>query len=225
MPPYTPLIIDNVALQEKRTEVYLGLRMDSHLTWNTQIEHIKSKLSSLAGSLRNIVRCVPRQIRFTIYNSLVKSHLLYLMEVWGGAAKTTLSKLQILQNKIIKILFNYPYLTSSSTIYQETKFMNIKQLYNYSTCILVRKILHKSIHTNLAFTKIKQLPTRTRSTRRASFLVLPKIRTNYGRTTIVYDGAQLYNKLPPEIKSVGSFNVFKTKLADYILSDTSLLSK
>lgn len=100
IPLDTTLKIDNVILQEKHCEKYLGLRMDSYLTWNTQIEHTRTKLASLIGSLRQTTRCVPRRIRHTIYNTLVKPHLLYLIEVWGSAAKTKLDKLQIVQNTI-----------------------------------------------------------------------------------------------------------------------------
>ncbi|CAF4833004.1 unnamed protein product [Pieris macdunnoughi] len=92
--PHDPLKINNTVIEEKNTEKYLGLRMDSGLTWNTQIEHIRSKLCSLMGSLRHIARCIPRQVRYTIYNSLVKPHLLYLIEVWGSAAKTKLINIQ-----------------------------------------------------------------------------------------------------------------------------------
>lgn len=215
LPTYPQLKIDNIPLQEKDCEKYLGLRLDSRLSWNTQIEHVRTKLMSLMASLKNITRCIPRQIRFTIYNCLVKPHLLYLIEVWGSGPKTKLAELQIAQNKIIKILFHYNYLTSTAKIYEETKIMTVKQLYVYCTCILVRKILTSSLHTNLTLTKVKQV--NKRSTRRASFIVTPKIRTNYGRKMFTYEGAQLYNLLPPDIKSETSFRLFKSKLAEYVV--------
>lgn len=223
IPNYDPPKINNVELQEKNSEKYLGLHIDSCLTWNTHITHVKSKLSSLTGSVKNVMHCVPRQIRYTIYNCLVKPHLLYLIELWGSAVKSKLAKLQISQNKLVKLLFNIPYLTSTETVYKETKIMNIRQLYKYTTCILVRKILTNKIHTNLTYTKVKEI--RKRSSRRASYIVLPKTRTNYGKKTILCEGAQLYNKLPSQIKSVSSFNAFKFKLAQHIMNDDSLLNK
>lgn len=56
-------------------------------------------LLSLVGSLRNIVRCVPPRLRHTIYNVLVKPHLLYLVEIWGSEAKTKLASLQVTKSK------------------------------------------------------------------------------------------------------------------------------
>lgn len=196
IPFHNSLKINNQILEQKHCEKYLGLRMDSHLTWTTQIEHIRNKLATLIGPLRRITRCIPRHVRYTIYNTLVKPHLLYLVEIWGSAVKTKLAGLQITQNKIIKTIFNYHYLTSTNKIFTETKLMTIKQLYIYNTCILIKKILCSQLHTNLSFIKVKQ--TTLRCTRRASFLVLPKVRTNYGRKTINFEGAQLFNKLPTD---------------------------
>ncbi|KAJ8730285.1 hypothetical protein PYW07_017323 [Mythimna separata] len=218
IPLHDPLTIDNIPLEKKTYEKYLGLRMESGLTWNKQIDYIKNKISSLVGSLRNVSQCIPKKLRFSIYNSLVKSHLLYLIEIWGSAGKTKLQELQRLQNRVIKTLFRYPYLTPTHKIFKETKLMNISQLYVYNTCILIRKIIDGAIHTNLTFTKKCHITKR--SLRRPSLLVLPKTRTNYARKNITYEGVQLYNKLPSHIKNVSSFNGFKSQLSKYILETT-----
>lgn len=219
VPSHEHLTINNTPLEEKQCERYLGLRMDNYLTWKNQIEHIKNKLSSLIGSLYNVSRCVPRKLRFTIYNSLVKSHLLYLIEIWGSAAKTRIQELQRIQNKIIKTLFCYPFSTPTTKIYRETKLMNIKQLYIYNTCIIIRKIIKKNIQTNLTFTEKSQ--TTKRSLRQPSLLVLPKVRTNCGKKNITFEGAQLYNRLPSNVRDVNSFSSFKLQLSKYILEHYS----
>ncbi|CAK1593568.1 unnamed protein product [Parnassius mnemosyne] len=77
--------------------------------------------------------------------------------------------------------------TSTSKIYSETKTMTIQQLYIYHSCVLIRKIIDKNIHSSITFTKAKHL--RQRTTSRVSFLVLPKTITSYGRKTLTYEGA------------------------------------
>ena len=130
-----------------------------------------------------------------------------------------MQELQRVQNKIIKILFRYPYLTPTYKIFEETKLMNIKQLYMYTTCILIRKILDKKIKTNLSFTKISEVSKSSR--RRPSLLVLPRTRTNYSKRNITYEGANIYNNLPSNIKNLSSFNIFKSQLSKYITENFS----
>lgn len=215
LPQHSPLILNGTALQEKQDEKYLGLRLDSNLNWHVQIDYIQSKLSSLAGSLRRVVRCFPRQVRVAIYNSLVKPHLTYLIEIWGTASKTKLNELQTLQNRIIKTLFHYPYLTPTVKVYSETKLMNIKQLYTYTTCLLIRKILNKHIQTDITFTKKSQ--SHKYCGRKGDHLILPMVRTNYGKKSLTFDGVQLYNKLPPDVKHAKTLRAFKSGLAKYIV--------
>lgn len=79
------------------------------------------------------------------------------------------------------MLFYYPYPTPTEKIYKDTRLMNIKGLFNYCTCMLVYKIKHKIIRTNINFTTISQ--THKRSIRRPSHIVLPKTQTNFVKNT------------------------------------------
>lgn len=211
---HSKLTINGEAIHKTTNEKYLGLCLDSGLTWKTHIQHIMPKLSSLTGALRKCVSCLPREVRYTIYNSLVKPHLDYLIEVWGSAAPTNLCDLQITQNKLIKVLFSYDYLTPTEKIYKETKILNIKQLYIYNTCILIRKILNKEIHTQITFSRNSE--HQRIKLRNSNNLRLPCPRTNYGKRNILYEGAQYYNKLPKTIRDTASQQLFKMKLKPYI---------
>lgn len=195
-------------------EKYLGLILDSNMTWKDHLEKIKLKITALTGALRGIVRCLPLQIRYTIYNALVKPHLDYLIEVWGTAAKTNKLTLQRAQNKLIKRLFHYNFYISTDKIYKETKLMNLNQLYTFKTCILIRKILNKKIHTQINFSKKHQV--QKIRLRNANNLILHIPRTNHGKQNIMFEGAKLYNKLPTDIKEAKSSATYKRLLKHYV---------
>lgn len=215
---FPPLTINNVAINKSDNAKYLGLTLDSRLTWIAHINKIKSKLKSLTGALRGVVRCLPLNIRYTIYNSMVKPHIDYLVEIWGSASKTNLKPLQTAQNKLIKTLFQYDYLTPSSTLYEKTKLMDINKTYIYYSCILVRKILKKEIHTNITFNPKNINPQKSRL-RNANNIILRPPRTNYGKHNITYESAQTYNKLPSNIKDATNLLTFKKLLKLYLLNE------
>lgn len=213
IPDFTPLTINNETINKTNNEKYLGLILDNRLTFKAHIDYLRNKIIPLTGALRNISKYVPYKLRHTIYNALVKPHLEYLIQIWGQAAKTHLQKIQITQNKLIKVLFNFNYLTSSKIIYSKTKLLNIQQLYSYNICILIRKILTQKIHTQINLKK-KQHKYYTRN---KDNFELPKTRTLYGKKTIEFEGAQLYNKLPNCIKNCLTFNSFKQKLKMHMI--------
>lgn len=71
--------------------------------------------------------------------------------------------------------------------------MNITQMYKYNVCSHVRKFLTKDIHTEIILTKKSQVQKRL--TRQANNICLPLFRSTHL-------GAQLYNKLPNDIKAI-----------------------
>lgn len=211
------LHINGESIQKKDNERYLGLILDSKLTWKAHIESIKPKITSLTGALRNVVSCLPKQVRSSIYNTLVKPHLDYLVEVWGKAAKSNLNDLQIAQNKIIKVLFHYDYLTPTRILYKEPKHMNLNQIYTYKTCILIHKIIKSEVHSEITFIKNSQV--QTKQLRNTDDIRLSRPRTGYGINNLMFGGAKLYNALPKATKNVTSIHLFKRALRQYVVDN------
>ncbi|KAL0832585.1 hypothetical protein ABMA28_000783 [Loxostege sticticalis] len=86
----------------------------------------------------------------TLYaDDTLKSHLEYLIEIWGSAAPTNLESLQRCQNKLIKTLYHYPFLTPTIKLYEKTEIMNLRQLYKYNTCMLIKKIITNNIKSSI----------------------------------------------------------------------------
>lgn len=213
IPDFPPLKINNDVIKQSHHEKYLGLWLDDKLTWQIHINYVKTKLNSLLGALRKASNCIPKKVRNILYNSLIKSNLEYLIEIWGSAALSNLSPLQRLQNKIIKTLFHYPYLTPTTLLYKKTNLLNIKQLYTYNTCVLIKNILSKSIQSNIHIPKKET----SHNLRNRHKLELSKTRTNYyGQRSILFGGVQLYNKLPSDITECDNIKIFKCKLKKYV---------
>lgn len=216
---FTPLRINNQLITKVDNEKYLGLLLDNFVTFKPHINKIKAKLVSLTGALRGIVKCLPWKVRYTIYNSLVKPQIDYLIEIWGAAAKTNLDVIQVAQNKLVKVLFNFDYRTSTAKVYKQTKIMNISQTYRYYTCVLIRKIINKQIHTEISFTKT--IPITKLRPRVGKELKLRTARTKYGKKCILNEGVSIYNKLPKDIREAKSMTTFKRLLKSHLFSSGS----
>ncbi|KAG6458312.1 hypothetical protein O3G_MSEX010807 [Manduca sexta] len=216
---FSPLVINGKQIKKVEQEKYLGLILDNKLTWVPHIEKIKAKLRNLMGMIKGMARCLPRPVQYTIYNSLVKPHIDYLIEIWGTAAKTNLAKLQIVQNKLLKVLFHLDYLTPTNKLFKKIKVMNISETYTYQICILVRKILNKDIHTKITFSKKAQLHKMNLRSNNDNMIRLLKPRTNFGRKSIMYEGVRLYNRLPKNIKESKSMYTYKRLLKHHLMKN------
>ena len=79
---------------------FVGIRLDEHLTWAHQINHVHSKLASGNYAIAQTKNFLPKKIRLTIYNSLFRSHMEFGILSWGGVSASKLDKITKLQKKV-----------------------------------------------------------------------------------------------------------------------------
>ena len=83
---------------------FVGIRLDEHLTWSHQINHIHSKLASGNYAISQTKKFLPKKIRITIYNSLFRSHMEFGILAWGGISASKLDKVTKLQKSVSVML-------------------------------------------------------------------------------------------------------------------------
>ena len=91
------VIINHIPIERVKYFKFLGVIIDSTLTWSHHINHISNKLSRICGVLSRLKHYVPVLILKIIYNSLFLSHLNYGITAWGfnvGPRIKTLQKRQ-----------------------------------------------------------------------------------------------------------------------------------
>ena len=66
---------------------YLGLVLDTTLSWNDHIDHISSKISSCLGMLWKARKVIPRDACITLYNAMILPIFDYCSAVWDVVAK------------------------------------------------------------------------------------------------------------------------------------------
>ena len=91
------LKIRKKAISESEYIKYLGIMIDSTLTWNIHNDKISKTISRATGLLYKIRLFVNNKILKMLYYSLVYPHLNYVTEVWGSADPTYLNRILLLQ--------------------------------------------------------------------------------------------------------------------------------
>ena len=119
-------------LTNKNVIKYLGVLFDNKLNWKQHIQHVLAKLCIARGvlmKLRHYVSVAPLR---KIYFGVVYFYLQYGVTSWGNAASKCMTRIQIQQNYIVKILTKIPFfrktLSSISSYLNLLKFNNIFNL-------------------------------------------------------------------------------------------------
>jgi hypothetical protein len=68
--------------------------------------------------------------KLLIYKQIIRPSMCYASTIINSAAKTNMKRLQIIQNKIIKICINVPWFTSTDFIHEITNIETIQEFNN-----------------------------------------------------------------------------------------------
>ena len=229
------LKIHKSAIKEKDCVKYLGVLIDSTLTWKDHIDNVITKISKSLGLLYKIRYFVNIKIMRMLYFSLVYPHLTYGIEVWGSADITYLNRIFILQKRIVRMLtFTDKRLQDYSLIPSEPLFfkLNIHKIYDIFKLLISKFIfnclkkanpdkfnswfkLTSHVHNHNTRSKYididNTLITRT--------LFIPSVRTtHYGLKSLKVQGPKIWNSLPPLLRNIENVKIFIKQLKEYLFS-------
>ena len=196
--------LNGVVLERVASERFLGVILESGLTWKIHISKLASKISRNAGILYKLKGLVPDNVLKTVYNSLIQSHLNYCSNVWGLGSKSSINRIFTAQKKAVRASenkFNNGFYNSETgelpchtkEIFTRNKFLTVHNLIA-KNCLAA---MHK-IYLNTSPTKISSLfqcnkPVLRNSRRDPQFFDIPKSRLFALDRTLTIKGPKLYN--------------------------------
>ena len=197
---------------------YLGVMINEKLNWNTQIEHIKNKISKAYFILTKIRHYVNRPTLMLLYNSLIYTHLNYCVCTWGGAPPTTLKPLLTIQKKTTRIITFSDYNAHSNPLFYTLKMLQLNDIYKLKIAIMFRK-LHKNNNLQKSTNLISIDQIHAHNTRlSASKNYYPNTsKSKLGQSTPTANGVKIWRDIPHDIKKLPLYkfkNALKRNLID-----------
>lgn len=108
---------------------YLGVFLDKRLTFARHVDHALNKTGKVTRALYSVLNRRSRLFiknKLLIFKTILRPVYTYGCQVWGGCADTHLKKLQVAQNKILKMCYNLPYDYSTRLLHQRDKIDLVK---------------------------------------------------------------------------------------------------
>ena len=141
--------INKKAIAEKKSIKYLGVLIDSTLSWKEHISNVSKKISRTLGVMYKLRIFLPLSVMKSVYYSLIYSHIIYAIEVWGSTFKTEIDKILVLQKRAMRIMtfkdqfpVNPGPLCPSNPIFLNLGTMKVDDIFNYQICKFIFKSLN-----------------------------------------------------------------------------------
>lgn len=212
------LVLDDVTIDPTVTLKNLGVIFDPALNMSSQVSSIVKRVSYHLRNLSRIRRHLDQDTCKRAVQSLLFSRIDNGNALLFGATEYDLTRLQRLQNRAARLIFQAGPYTSSDPLLRRLHWLPIRKRIDFKLLVLMYKCLHE-----LAPTYLQELITSntpgydTRKSLDTTLLLVPRTRTlTWGDKAFQAAGPTLWNDLPKNIRQATSLATFKKLLKTHL---------
>ena len=218
--PPPDIHIDNTAIEQVDSFKYLGVVLDRTLSFSKHIEHIATKVNCRIAMLGRASKYLPKHLLLTLYKSLALPYMDYCDTVWDSCSCQLKNRLQILQNRALRIINKSNRYTPISELHNLSNILTLQQRRNLHSHVFMYKATHNLMpeYITSKFHKVSEIHSHNTRTSFNNSLYVQPSRLNIGKGRMTHRGAVAWNSLPLDIRNAPSLSCFKVWLAPVIRS-------
>ena len=138
--------IGNDELKESEQIVFLGVTIDSRLSFQGHFEKVYQKAKKGLNGLLIVKNTLNVRAKLQIYFSLVHSHLVYGGLIWLSSLKSKqINVLKSVQKKALRAIYNVKYNAHTSKLFNQSKVTKIENVFEKESILLTHKYLNLSL--------------------------------------------------------------------------------
>ena len=213
--------IGSYKIKTEKVTKFLGVWIDSELTWKEHVNRLAIKLKSKLGLLRKSKNFLDPSSMKVLYYAQIYSNLSYCLSQWGNMiTKAQMTKLSKIQEKCVETIDKN--LTISDT-FKTYKLLRFEDMITHKTNKLWQKqqleILPTPLIRNMKtdVTGMDLEKTHRYDTRNKAYLNQPSADTKTYRNSFLAKGLKAYNSLPLKIRELRNTNTFNLLSKEHLL--------
>ena len=215
------ILLDGDRLKFEEEAIFLGITIDSHLSWESQCSHVASKISRSCGAINRVKKLLPPSSLKILYSSLILPHLQYGLAAWGGCSGQSRKRITAVQKRVIRVISKSYYMSHTEPRMKKFGLLKLEQLYEQQSSTLIHDIINKrapKVMGNLINLEREATSHNLRNHQSDPHQLRPPLaRTKTSTNSLRTKGPQIWNQLPNELRSITSKSIFKSRLKQHYL--------
>ena len=152
--------IDGAEIVRANTVKYLGVFIDEDLKWKTHIAKLQTTLSRNIGMMNRLKYLLGTKHLLLLYHSLFQSHVNYCCFIYTNTYPNSLSELEKLQKRAVRIIDGQPRLAHTAPIFRKFKLLKLRDLGHQQMLLLLHRKLNGNLPSAIAELFVTSEPTR-----------------------------------------------------------------
>jgi hypothetical protein len=214
----TPNIkINNILLETIKETKFLGMIIDSNLTWKNHVSYTSKKIAKSIGVLSRARQFLSQKSLLQIYYSFIYPNLIYGNIIWGNTAACNIWPIYKLQKIAIRLITNTKKGNSTLALSKSLKIFRLPDIYLLNTSVFMYKYHHKMLPDALAPLFHRNNAIHTHNTRNANKLRAPRIQSYTAEKFITHAGVKNWNEISETINPNQKIGAFKRSVAKHLI--------
>ncbi len=127
------LVLNHREISQVEEVSFLGVILDNHLSWKSHVSHLSNKISKSIGIIRKSSFFLIKTSLLTLYYSMIYPYLQYCNIVWASTYASNLSRLVILQKRVVRIINNSRYDSHTNSIFKNLRIIKFHDICKLQT--------------------------------------------------------------------------------------------
>jgi len=227
-----PNLIKEISLVSNTDEIpavkFLGIFIDSNLSFKFHITTIRKKLSKALYTLRMAKNILSSKNLKLIYYSIFHCHLdlVYAIQIWSCGPSTFINDLFKLQKNAVRTICNAKYNSHTEPLFKKEEILPLPDLITYFKLQFMQRFTQKFLPSSFdrvwVRNSIRNIGENKIQLRNDNRLRLPLSRLSLTDRLPTYDFARTWELFPDEqIKFIRKKNIFDQQLKNYFIKDLS----
>ena len=189
---------------------YLGIIIDRKLKFEMHVDYISKKVAKKINFMNRISKQLTQWSRLLIYNTIIMPHFTYCSTIFYLINQTQIAKLQLLQNRAMRIILGCNRYTSINVMLKCLNWLDVKKIVIFNCMVFVYKLVKGLLPEY--FQAEKNCDIHDYNTRQKDHFHVVKKNKECTKKSILHQGLVEYNSLPKELKEIDTLVKFKVNL-------------
>ncbi|PNF31582.1 hypothetical protein B7P43_G00791 [Cryptotermes secundus] len=202
------ILVKNMEIENVNSINFLGVEIDSTLSWDVYIDRTCSRISRNLFLLNRLAKLLDLKGRRMLYYGLIFPFLSYGIVVWGNSAKALTKRIFILQKRAVRYTAGLKPLESCRDSFVQLKILTLYSMYIFQTILYATNKCNCTVN--------KQVHTHNTRNKNDYHKWVHNLELYNSKPSVA--GCIFYNKLPNSIKQLDNKNQFIRELKNLLIN-------
>ena len=209
--------IGDVDIKPSSSARNLGVIFDSHLTMDIHVRKVCSTAYYHLRNISSIRRSLTHESATSLVHAFVSSRVDYCNSLLSGISKSSLQKLQRVQNMAARLIVGLKKRDHITPTLKSLHWLPVEQRIMFKVLLITFKALNDKAPSYIKDMLVLRQNQRQLRSSSQTLLSMPKSRLRTaGDRTFSYQAALLWNALPESLRTLRAVDPFKRHLKTYL---------